>query len=320
MKRFRNILVIFDTAIGGNDALAQASALARENNARLTIAKLLPDHQLSLQMLSDSEKLLQHLAVSVRHANVSEVLTKVLTGIAFVQIIRQVIVAQHDLVVIAAEAGIVLKEVFFGSTATHLMRKCPCPVWVVKPGQSVPYGKILAAVDPQPMSDNRLNKKIMDLATSLASRDHAALHIVHAWDVDGADIDTVRSELTAGQRKTILERHLHKHQVALNDLLAGYRMADINYHVHLPRLRPEQAISTFANKEQIDLIVMGTVARTGIPGFFIGNAAESVMSSVKSSMMAVKPDGFETPVTLPEDLTIGSQSPERPSEKIRRVA
>jgi len=51
-------------------------------------------------------------------------------------------------------------------------------------------------------------------------------------------------------------------------------------------------------EQQIDLIVMGTVARTGVPGFFIGNTAESILRQVKCSVMAVKPEGFVTPVTL----------------------
>ena len=43
---------------------------------------------------------------------------------------------------------------------------------------------------------------------------------------------------------------------------------------------------------------MGTVARTGIPGLLIGNTAESVLSQVGCSVIAVKPDGFVSPVAV----------------------
>ena len=43
-------------------------------------------------------------------------------------------------------------------------------------------------------------------------------------------------------------------------------------------------------------IVMGTLARSGIPGYFIGNTAERVLVDVNRSVLAVKPDGFTTPV------------------------
>ena len=45
-------------------------------------------------------------------------------------------------------------------------------------------------------------------------------------------------------------------------------------------------------------IVMGTVCRTGIPGFFIGNTAEYVLSRVHCSVLTMKPAGFVSPVTL----------------------
>lgn len=42
--------------------------------------------------------------------------------------------------------------------------------------------------------------------------------------------------------------------------------------------------------------IMGTVGRTGIPGFLIGNTAETVLRQVACSVLAVKPTGFVTPV------------------------
>lgn len=47
-----------------------------------------------------------------------------------------------------------------------------------------------------------------------------------------------------------------------------------------------------------ELVVMGTVGRTGIPGFIIGNTAETILNQIECSVLAVKPDGFVTPVTL----------------------
>ena len=45
---------------------------------------------------------------------------------------------------------------------------------------------------------------------------------------------------------------------------------------------------------------MGTVARTGIAGFVMGNTAEMVLRQLRGSVLAVKPPGFVTPVTLTE--------------------
>jgi len=321
MNRFKNILVCYDGAIGGDDALGQGVELARANGASLTVATVLRERQLAPAILDETGKRLERISLSVRHAGVSDVQTTVLSGTPYVEIVRQVIAGQHDLVILSAETGSVIKGAFFGSAALHLMRKCPCPVWVVKPGQSVPYKKILAAVDPRAAApDDDLNIKIMDLATSLASRNHAVLHVLHAWDVDGKDLDTVKSELSLPQRKTILDAHLGKRREALDRLLARYPMSEIDNCLHLPREYPEGAIGRLVEQEGIDLIVMGTVARTGLSGFLIGNTAETVVNSVKCGMMTVKPDGFETPIYLPDQEMGRLRDPETSEEKQRRIA
>jgi nucleotide-binding universal stress UspA family protein len=49
-------------------------------------------------------------------------------------------------------------------------------------------------------------------------------------------------------------------------------------------------------KRKIDLLVMGTICRTGIPGFIIGNTAEKVLDTINCSVLTVKPVGFVSPV------------------------
>ncbi len=59
-----------------------------------------------------------------------------------------------------------------------------------------------------------------------------------------------------------------------------------------------QVVPEFAEKNRVDLIVMGTVGRTGVRGLIIGNTAEATLNQVQCSVLAVKPPGFETPVQL----------------------
>ncbi|MEL6208021.1 MAG: universal stress protein [Pseudomonadota bacterium] len=48
----------------------------------------------------------------------------------------------------------------------------------------------------------------------------------------------------------------------------------------------------------VDILVMGSIARTGIPGFIIGNTAEDVLNRVECSVMIVKPPGYVSPVKV----------------------
>ncbi len=68
--------------------------------------------------------------------------------------------------------------------------------------------------------------------------------------------------------------------------------------MHLLKGNAGTLIPELAQEKAIELIVMGTVCRTGVSGMIIGNTAETVLRRVDCSVLAVKPDGFVTPVML----------------------
>jgi universal stress protein E len=153
-------------------------------------------------------------------------------------------------------------------------------------------------VDPFDADSADLNCLILDLATSLAEREHAALDVVHAWELPG------ESALASGRGRiprTELERLLleteRRHREALNTMLSPYDLNSDTDHVHLVKGRPARIISTYAREQHADLIVMGTLGRAGIPGLIIGNTAEDVLRQSQTAVLAVKPAAFVSPVT-----------------------
>jgi nucleotide-binding universal stress UspA family protein len=225
---------------------------------------------------------------------------KMLHGTPFLAIIREVLRNEHDLVMITAEGRGGLKERLFGSTAMHLMRKCPCPVWVVRPTQPERYARIMAAVDPTSQDEERyaVNIKIMDLATALAQRDQCELVIVHTWrfpvEKSLRSGYSVRSAELDGWIRGAQDRHRRR----LTELLRPYPLQDLESQVYMLKGEPGHLIPKLAAKLEVGLIVMGTVSRTGVAGLLIGNTAERILRQVGCSVLTVKPDGFVTPVGL----------------------
>ena len=89
-------------------------------------------------------------------------------------------------------------------------------------------------------------------------------------------------------------RKLHKSW--FQNLILNYDLQGLAFKTHLLKGDASEVISKLAHKKGIDLIVMGTVARTGIPGFFIGNTAEKILTKVDCSVLTVKPSAFSSPV------------------------
>ncbi len=91
-------------------------------------------------------------------------------------------------------------------------------------------------------------------------------------------------------------RALHESRVSA--LMAEYDLRDLDHQIHLLHGNPRKQITDMAETHKIELIVMGTVCRRGVAGLLIGNTAESVLRQVNCSVLAVKPEGFVTPVRL----------------------
>jgi nucleotide-binding universal stress UspA family protein len=292
MKRFKNILAVYDESVGSEAVLDQAVTLARTNGAQLTLVNPVGEKPLSAGALEDAQKRLPRIVPWITQEGVKQVATEVLVGTPYREIIRQVERGGHDLVILSAEGGPHLKKVLFGSTAIDLMRKCPSAVWVLKPAQAVPCARILAAVGPcaEEAEGDAVNARILELATSLACSQQAALHIVHAWAPGGSDAAMLTNEISDDTREGILSRCEATYRTAVNALLADCPVVGLDHEIHLPRGLPQQSIVRLAARLDVDLVVMGAASRAGMSRLLVGNAAETVFAAVRCGILAVKPE------------------------------
>ena len=306
MKRFKNILFLADEQDAPSAALSRAVALAERNQARLTVVDVIAavdtPGEISAQLgmeVADllMEKRKEALDALVRPFDVAGtvIYTKVYSGIAFVEVIRAVQRNGYDLLIKDARSPAGLTERLFGSTDMHLLRKCPCPVWIDRPAAKTSYDSIVAAVDP--FSSAGCDPLIMDLSTSLAALESSRLSVVHAWHLDGESmLRDGRLRLPETELDDMLALTEQKHRDAVGALLNAYDIAVGDPDVHLVKGESAEVIRQLSEQVSADLIVLGTVGRTGIPGFFIGNTAEDVLQTTNTSVLAVKPAGFVSPV------------------------
>jgi len=306
VKRFKNILLIHPC---DQATLARASTLAQSNRARLTVLKVARElgepgpvtvpgsPALDLQDLVSKEyrSQLEEFVAPLEQEGLG-VSTKVLVGIPFLEIIREVMSHGRDLVIMTAEEKGGLKHRLFGSTSLHLMRKCPCPVLVIKPTRRTRFQRILAAVDPDPADgiQDSLNALIMQLATSLAAQESAELHVVHAWSAPAETLLRGRARVSEVDIRRYVRQEEARHRRTLDVLLAKH--TDGTAKIHMAKGNADAVIIRMAQTLRANMLVMGTVCRTGIAGFFIGNTAEKVLDEVDCSVLTVKPEGFQSPV------------------------
>jgi universal stress protein E len=201
-------------------------------------------------------------------------------GTSWIELIRQVQSGEHDLLIAGSRHHGRIQSALLGSTSIKLLRKCPCPVWIMQPGTKI--DNILVAHDLTPVGDEAL-----DLGVSMARLNEAQLHILHA--LDHSDVGPIPGKDGPTFRQQAEEK--------ITSQLAQLELRPSG-QIHVENHAPSIAILDFVDKYSIDLLVMGTVARTGIAGLIMGNTAEKLLPRISCSILALKPEGFRTPVAL----------------------
>ena len=312
MKRFKKILVGVDLSWGDHfvaeelsvpnaEAVRQALWLAKLNSASVSfftsfelsakVQRMIAENCTGEPTILDkAESCLAQLVSKAQKEGV-EAESHVQVGKSWVELIRQVLRKEHDLVLVGSRHTSATQGFILGSTGIKLLRKCPCPVWITHPLQDQKFDSILVAHDLRPVGD-----LAMALGCSMAQLQQSQLHILHAAEYP--ELDAMFPAGVTVEKKDEYRSEAEEH------IRAQFVGAALPHpaQIHLATDPPDVAIIECAKQEGVDLIVMGTVGRTGIAGFITGNTVERLFPQITCSLLAVKPNGFLSPVTLEPDV------------------
>jgi nucleotide-binding universal stress UspA family protein len=294
------------------EALKQALSLARNNKAELKVLIVCPNFPKEMADYKGKYEtsLIQQLEASIQATReaikVSETDVPVRIevdsgGTPAIRIVRHVLKHSVDLIIKEAEP----KEGGKGFMAMdmELLRKSPCPVWLTRPiSHHRNEMKVSVAIDPESMAPegHDLSVRLLQLANSLAASCSGALDIVSCWHFEheeylrGSTTGWIR--ISKKELDELVAKRQSEHRAALDALIHESAITGGEYRIQHIKGLPEQAIPDFIEKSGIDILVMGTVARMGIYSFVIGNTAENILQKLSCSLLALKPNGFVSPV------------------------
>ena len=225
---------------------------------------------------------------------------RILIGEPFVEITHSVQTNGFDLVVAGTQGLAMWKQAFIGSTAKRLIRKCPSSVLIVKAGHVAPPKVVLAATD---FSDVSL--KAVKEGLWIAQQSGAEFHLLHIIDSKDVPEDLVSNIPERSSMRQEIDAEASRR---LGEFLETLAVDQTQIQVHISLGTPWQEIQRISQHVSADLIVIGTVGRSGIKGMLLGNSAEKVLDICGSSILAVKPSGFISPI---EPVTVLSPNPLR---------
>jgi len=324
MAGFEKVLYLVDGEDSTTDAMRLAVARARSLGAEVTFASVVAPYRSSLLGGSIAPERLEQLCVESEAERLEQLVdplrgpgvrisTRVLIGDPAATIVQAAVTDDYQMVWKApAEESRGLRERFLGSVDLRLIRACPYPVAIVGAHRPEEGRRVTAAavdVNPGPGRDEvneSLNLRILDLSRAGLAENDTRLHIIHAWTLYGESImRSPRAHVAPEELKALLEKERAGRQQKLEELVERYRETlsaserdRFTPELHLVKGEPSSVIPSELERLGVDLLIMGTIARTGVTGFVLGNTAEKILSRLECSVVATKPEGFVTPVHI----------------------
>jgi|GEM_PF-2746978 len=316
MPRLRKILTYTQT--NDADAMKPVIDLAERHDAAMTLCDVISQppetsgahpavarlHQVSWQNAFDNLRSLRE-----KHKNRASIKTTLLVGEPFLAIMEQVALEAYDLV-----AHISAPEYDRGSRGLnpigmHLARKCPGLVWCLHPGSNQSPRNIVVAIDRDFSSDNRrsesLVKALVDTANAVI-KPGGVMNLVHVWQPYGeALLNDQRLGMSAAETESYISTQQQEYEAWFESLVEQFsaRGTDCEIRSHLLRGPVAATINQLAQDVQAELIVMGTIGTSVVPGILIGMSAEALLSSTQVPVLAVKAKDFVTPLELSSTAT-----------------
>ena len=291
----RRLLVYVNSNSGHQPVIQQAAAVARRTGGQIRIVASVPEvpwHALRLglserdaraSMDGRTRDRLAALAAPHRRSGL-EIEIGLLQGTPFLSVIKEAEDGRHDVILKQAEEATGEGP---GTTALHLARKSPRPVWIVRPEEASGPRRVLAAVDVDPSAPERerLASRVLRFAARLAEATASELHTVYAYEPFPPGPQT-RDD--AGYRAALAVLVGRRVEQAL-------RRARVAGQTHVVLGEPATAILAEAKRLGAHTLVLASVGRVA-PGFLIGGTAEPVLMRAPCSTLTLKPAGFVTPI------------------------
>jgi universal stress protein E len=305
---YQKILAVIEPELSTQKSLARAIEIANINGASITAYLTIYDfsYEMTTMLSMDEREIMRQAVIDDRTDWLINLVSEQFNtqGVSidvkivwhnrpYESIIYEVIDKGYDLIIKGTKQHDSLKSVIFTPTDWHIMRKAPVPVLLVKEHDWPCGGQIIAAVNVgvDIKEHISLNEEITKQALHFAKLLSSNVHLVNSYPGIPANIvieipefdPTTYDEAAKQYHEQCMQSHSEKHHINKE-----------HCHVHIGL--PEEVIPKYAEQLDAELVVLGTVGRQGISAALIGNTAEHVIDKLNCDVLAIKPEGFTSPV------------------------
>lgn len=139
------------------------------------------------------------------------------------------------------------------------------------------FKKIMVATD-----GSELCKKAVEKGIELSIMSGAKIYAVYVI------VPTTRSARDFGWEKASMEHFQSEAENATGFVEDAAKAAGVEVEAVILKGNPTEKIVEFAEKDGVDMIVMGSLGKTGLDRFLLGSVAENVVRHSKTPVLVVR--------------------------------
>lgn len=310
MQKYTNIFVAIDPDNEQQPALSRALGIAQKSSDSVKLTLFLAIYDFSYEvtsMLSGDDR------DSMRSGVVEEQKEWIRTLIAqrdtsgveidvcvvwhnrpYESMIAHVFDGHHDLLIKTTHKHAKLGTLLFAPTDWQLIRKCPCAVLLVKNEAWPANGTILTAVNVSSENETHdpLNDKLIYQANVMAELLKSQINLVNSYPATPVNVTIELPEFDPSSYADAVRGH---HLLAMKALRQKHGINE--EQTFCCEGLPEDVIPAVAREINAELVIFGSTGRVGLSAMFIGNTAEHTIDLLNCDVLAIKPDGYVSPLT-----------------------
>lgn len=280
----RKIIAIWDHSNTSSRLLAKANKIAQDLDAEVFLAVFvtsLNQKRHKVKNRSTLDKAIKHdikehfdSSVKVKHLiAVDQDIAKWVNGFC-----------QQTEVDLVVKMGNRSESLFHTPVDWQLIRQINSPVLITSAKQWKKKPKILATVDVQKKNSKQktINGKVLTAAKFITDKTDASLHAVY-----NIGITKALTELDIVEPSEIKKKHGKDAKKLVNELLDKYDIEDATTHIMAGDV--SETVPKVAKKIKADVVIVGSVGRSGMKGMLLGNTAEKILHNLRTDILVMKP-------------------------------
>ena len=293
---FRKLFVAIDFSPNSDEALRQAHDRALSTGAQLAVCHIVPNELRSNLLFPDISRIaalkfpleMKQIAEAAA-ARVAEITGRtegefeliVDDGTPQALILNRAEEWLADLVIVGSHGQTSAADALLGSVTDSVIRHAHCPVLIVRPGKRT--GRIITGTD---FSDPVL--PALRAAGDEAERTGAELTVVHSLDMVWSLAAYPALAFGGAPFNVSAEQIKELELIATQRLEESLKQLNISGDTLVTIGPAGRALIDIASERKADLIVVGTIGRTGLRRALLGSVAETVAKGAPCSVLIIR--------------------------------